>query len=120
MFTAGESLTFGYVRLTRPNPVRLERLRARIATYCAREGLMLELVFADSGLSDTELRRPGWTALLDVLDQSGFHTVVLPSLDHLSRDPVLRAKLRAQLTTSGAHLHEMSRPPMSRRGRTDS
>jgi len=80
----------------------VERWRARIAEYCAQEGLALELVFADLAVRDTELLRAGWTALLDVLNLKDAQIVVVPTEDHLSRDPVLKADLRAQLAAAGA------------------
>ncbi len=96
-------LAFGYVRLGRPDKTRLEALRRSIRAFCGREGgLALDLVFADSGVPSTEPVRPGWTALIDVLSQAKAHAVVLPTLNHLSRDPVLRAELRAQITQTGA------------------
>ncbi len=93
---------FGYVRVGSRHKARVERWRARIAEYCAQEGLALELVFADLAVSDTELVRAGWTALLDVLNLKDAQIVVVPTEDHLSRDPVLRADLRAQLAAAGA------------------
>jgi DNA invertase Pin-like site-specific DNA recombinase len=91
---------FGYVRVG-SHRERVERWRVRIAAFCRVEGLALELVFADSAVSDTELVRPGWTALLDVLGSKGAQVVVVPAEDHLSRDPVLRADMRAQLAAVG-------------------
>ncbi len=93
---------FGYVRVGSRHKTRVERWRARIAEYCRQEGLALELVFADLAVSDTELVRPGWTALLDVLNPKDAQMVVVPTDDHLSRDLVLRADLRAQLAAAGA------------------
>ena len=97
------ALAYGYVRLSRADSRRLEQLRRQIAAYCDREGLALELVFADAGAPDTEPVRPGWIALLDVLALSRAEAVVvLPTLEHLSRDPVLRAEMRTCITASGA------------------
>ena len=93
---------FGYLRVGSRHKARVERWRARIAEYCAQEGLALELVFADLAVRDTELLRPGWTALLDVLNLKDAQIVVVPTEDHLSRDPVLKADLRAQLAAAGA------------------
>ncbi len=93
---------FGYVRVGSRHKARVERWRARIAEYCAQEGLALELVFADLAVRDTELLRAGWTALLDVLNLKDAQIVVVPTEDHLSRDPVLKADLRAQLAAAGA------------------
>ena len=93
---------FGYVRVGSRHKARVERWRARIAEYCAQEGLALELVFADLAVRDTELVRAGWTALLDVLNLKDAQIVVVPTEDHLSRDPVLKADLRAQLAAAGA------------------
>ncbi len=108
-------LAFGYIRLGRPDRTRLEALRRGIRAFCGREGLALDLVFADSGVQGTELVRPGWTALIDVLGQAKAHAVVLPTLDHLSRDPVLRAELRAQITQTGAAICLM--PPAANQHR---
>lgn len=105
---------YGYVRLSRTDGRRLERLRRQIAAYCEREGLTLELVFADAGVPDTDQVRPGWAALLDVLAPSRAEAVVvLPTLDHLSRDPVLRADMRTCITAAGARVAVM--PPAERR-----
>ena len=95
-------VVFGYIRLSRPDNSRLELLRGDIREFCIREGLALDLVFADSGVNDIDLVRPGWTALIDALAQANAYAVVVPTLDHLSRDPVLRAELRAQITQTGA------------------
>ena len=93
---------FGYVRIGSRHKARVERWRVRIAEYCRQEGLALELVFADLAVSDAESVRPGWTALLDVLNPKDAQMVVVPTEDHLSRDPVLRADMRAQLAAAGA------------------
>ncbi len=93
---------FGYVRVGSAHKARVERWRGRIADYCQQEGLALELVFADLAVSDTELVRLGCTALLDVLNPRDAQMVVLPTDGHLSRDPVLRADMRAQLAAAGA------------------
>jgi hypothetical protein len=70
--------------------------------YCQQEGLALDLVFADMNMPSTQSLRPGWTALLDVLALRDARLVVVPSGDHLSRDPTLQAKLRTQLGAVGA------------------
>ncbi len=106
-------LAFGYIRLNRPDSTRLEALRRSIRAFSSREGLALDLVFADIGVPGTEPTRPGWTALIDVLGQAKAHAVVPPSLGHLSEDPVLRAELRAQITQTGAAICLM--PPTASR-----
>jgi DNA invertase Pin-like site-specific DNA recombinase len=94
---------FGYVRVTSRHRARVERWRVRIADYCRQEGLALELVFADAGVSDTVLERAGWTALLDVVRLNDAPVVVvLPNDYHLSREPGLQVELRAQLAAAGA------------------
>jgi len=80
----------------------VERWRQRIADYCRQEGLALELVFADRSVGGAELVRPGWTALLDVLNPKGAQMVVIPTDAHLSCDPVLQADMRTQLAAAGA------------------
>jgi DNA invertase Pin-like site-specific DNA recombinase len=96
------SVAYGYVRLTDVNKAKLQRLRRDIAVYCEREGLALAVVFADVGVRHTELVRPGWTALMDAVRSGRGRTVVVLTLDHLSRDPTLREDMRAQLGGAGA------------------
>jgi hypothetical protein len=103
---------FGYVRVGSLHKARVERWRTRIAAYCREEGLALELVFADAGVSDTELKRAGWTALLDVLRLNDAPVVVLPNDNHLSHEPGLQIELRAQLAVAGATVVVM--PPRTR------
>jgi len=93
---------YGYVRVASRRKARVERWRARIADYCRDEGLTLELVFADSGVSDSELERAGWTALLDVVRLGDAPVVVLPNDNQLSCEPGLQVELRAQLAVAGA------------------
>jgi Resolvase, N terminal domain len=95
-------VVFGYVRLARSDQSRLRGLRQQIVCYCGAEELSLELVFGDCGVHDNVLTRPGWTALMDRLSYTSAYAVVVPSLDHLSRDPVLRTELRTQVVASGA------------------
>jgi hypothetical protein len=90
----------------------VERWRTRIAAYCQQEGLPLELVFADAGVSDANLERAGWTALLDVLRLHDAPVVVLPNGNHLSCEPGLQIELRAQLVVAGATVVVM--PPRTR------
>lgn len=100
---------FGYVRAATAHRRRVERWRTRIASYCGHEGMALELVFADVDVASTQLVRPAWTALLDVLALREFHMVIVPSGDHLSCDPLLQADLRAQLAAAGAVVVAMPR-----------
>ena len=93
---------FGYVRVGSRHKARVERWRQRIADYCRQEGLALELVFADRGVNGGELVRPGWTALLDVLNPKDAQMVVIPADNHLSPDQVFQADMRAQLAAAGA------------------
>jgi hypothetical protein len=82
--TVSAPRVFGYVRVGSRHRIRVERWRQRIAEYCRAEGLALELVFADAGVPDTEPLRPGWTALLDVLNPKDAQMVIVPSEAHLS------------------------------------
>jgi hypothetical protein len=102
------SSVFGYACMIVPvTPCSVEGWRQRIAAYCATEGLALELVFIDNGTSDTIGLRPGWAALLDVLrlyseTENGQQRVVLPGLSHLSIDPAMVSRMRAELDYVGA------------------
>jgi len=94
---------YGYVWIARRNASRLESWRRLIAAYCRGEGLCLESVLADS--SQSESRRPGWTALLDRIAASDSGAVVvLITPDHLSRDHVTRAAMWARIYAAGGRV----------------
>ena len=112
---------FGYACLHgAASSVSLRRWRSRIETYCASEGLgAVELVFIDSGQPDTTWVRPGWVALLDVLDLHAGHedgppVVVVPSLARLSTDSVTLQRMRMQLDHAGARTVAMPKTPPHR------
>ncbi len=116
------SRVFGYVRLPTAAVASVaERWRCRIIAHCATEGLSPELVFVDNGVPDTAWIRPRWAALLDILGvddglDDGPPLVILPSLAHLSSDPVALARMRTQLDRAGATTSTMPRtPPHCRR-----
>jgi len=115
---------FGYACLHgAANPAGLRRWRSRIETYCVAEGLgAVELVFIDCGLPDTTWIRPGWSALLDILDLYASEgnrspVVVVPSLTHLSTDPVTLQRMRMQLDHAGSRTVAMPKTPPHRRPR---
>jgi hypothetical protein len=115
---------FGYACLHgAATSASLRRWRDRIGTYCVSEGLgAVELVFIDSGLPDTTWSRPGWAALLDVLDLytsqgDGSPVVVVPSLAHLSTDSVSLQRMRVQLDHAGVWTVAMPKTPPHRRPR---
>ena len=94
-------LTFGYVRVASARPAWVERWRQRILEHCQREGLTLDLVFADIAVPSTQRLRPAWTALLDVLTTHDASVVIVPHIDHLSRTAEIRFELQAQLAVLG-------------------
>ena len=117
------SRVFGYACLTgTAGASTVDRWRHRIVTHCATEGLALELVFIDNGVSDTTRTRPGWTALLDILGlddgpEGRQRLVVVPGLAHLSGDLATLVRMRAQLDHAGATTSIMPRTPPHRRPR---
>jgi len=114
------SRVFGYACLTgTAGASTVDRWRHRIVTHCATEGLALELVFIDNGVSDTTRTRPGWTALLDILGlddgpEDRQRLVVVPGLAHLSGDLATLVRMRAQLDHAGATTSIMPRTPHRR------
>ena len=81
----------GYVRVSTEEQARhgasLEDQRARIAAYCAANGLELVAVREDAGISGAAGpgERPGLRALLEDVRSRGVDAVVFPALDRLSR-----------------------------------
>ena len=73
--------------------------------FCIQERLELDVVFADNGVDDLSMIRPGFEALMDsVAATSATQAVVVPALNHLSSDAFVLTELRLRLSRAGASL----------------
>ena len=92
----------GYIKTEYPDLAAVKRWKGRIQRYCAAKELPLGAIYVDNGMASSEMVRAGFAALLVDLSQTEAGAVVIPSLEHLSDEPIVREALRAQILRSGA------------------
>ena len=96
-------IAFGYVRVADPEDDALNTLHDLITQFADGEGYTVKGVYADYGTPLDSLVRPGFQALVGVLEeQADVAHVLVPDLDHLSPLPTIRTALRAKLESLGS------------------
>jgi hypothetical protein len=100
----GQPLVYGYVRSAERRPDYVMACRRALERYCVRERLRLCTVFADQGVSDEVLIRPGLTGLCDVLRLPDSFAAVLVSVNHLSPVSRVAEHLVQQIRGTGGRL----------------
>jgi hypothetical protein len=84
--------------------VRATILKDDLLAFCRRNGFMLSTVFADFGVDDTAIGRPGFASLLDVCQLVGSYGVVVPTRMHLSSYAPTLEILTLQIKRTGTKL----------------
>jgi DNA invertase Pin-like site-specific DNA recombinase len=102
--SAGQPLVYGYARSCGQRPSVIAFCRRALERYCERERLRLCAVFADLGIGDEELTRPGLSGLCDVLRLPDSFAAVLVSVNQLSRNGEIAGRLGQQIRDTGARL----------------
>lgn len=97
-------MAYGYVRVADPNDAAVAMLRQTVADHCTANGRHLATIFCDRGSDGSELARPGFSALLDVLALPESTHLVVPELDYLSADDTIRSGLVRQVERRGVSL----------------
>ena len=100
----GQPLVYGYLRSASRRPDYLAVCRRALERYCQRERLQLCTVFADLGIGDELLTRPGLTGLCDVRRLPDSFAAVLVSVNHLSPHGQVAEHLVQQIRGTGARL----------------
>lgn len=95
---------YGYLRTDEPNEEQVSSWRAELGAFCRDNGLRLLMVFCDRGSDGSEIARPGFAGLLDVLALPESVGVVVPDLDHLSPRAEVRDALIRMAKRTGAEL----------------
>ncbi|PZS26397.1 MAG: hypothetical protein DLM59_18465 [Pseudonocardiales bacterium] len=104
-------LALGYLRLQPGDtPEAGDNLIADMHAYAEREGLCLADVFTEGvDVPDERHGRSAFCALLDTLRRVDGHAVIIPSPDHLSRQPYsYRTRSMIIEVEAGARLLVMS------------
>jgi hypothetical protein len=100
----GQPLVYGYLRSRQEQPNHAAICRRALERYCQRERLQLCTVFADLGIGDEQLIRPGFAGLCDVLRLPDSFAAVLVSVNHLSPASRAAEHLAQQIRSTGARL----------------
>jgi len=90
---AHQLIVYGYVCAEVADEIEIAAWHKKIALFCEREGYELHGIRTDRGVSSAVLVRPGFVALLEVLELATSHGVVVVSLDHISKANDVRAHL---------------------------
>jgi DNA invertase Pin-like site-specific DNA recombinase len=97
----GRPVAYGYLRLAESDKDQLAALRLEIAAFCETAALLLVNTFYDRGYDGSEMARPGFAGLLDVLALPESTRLVVPDLLHLSPVDVVRQGLLRQVQRTG-------------------
>jgi resolvase-like protein len=93
---------YGYLRTEESNEELISTCRMALADFCRAHGRRLVTVFCDRGSDGSEIARPGFAALLDVLALPEATAVLVPDLDHLSPHEDVRNVLVHMVKRVGA------------------
>jgi hypothetical protein len=109
---AGRQLVFGYIRLPSPRPRYIMAVRHHFAAYCHRRMLRVGRVFIDDGVPDsTELDRPAFAQLCQVMRREQPHGVLVLHPRDLSREPAVALELAERIWTCGAQVYTVRGAP---------
>lgn len=97
-------LVYGYIRVDSPDETQIAALRKTIGEYCREHDYRLVTICCDRGSDGSEIARPGFTAALDALALPTSHALLVPTLEHLSPDRIIRQGLHRQIKRTGAKL----------------
>jgi DNA invertase Pin-like site-specific DNA recombinase len=97
-------VAYGYLRAEHPQDLGAEALRLALGCFCEAQEWRLVTVFCDRDCDGSETARVGFTAVLDVLRLPSSALLVVPSLEHLSPDALVREGLLRQVQRTGARL----------------
>ena len=98
-------LIYGYMRVTdESDDAQLRRTEQQLVRYAEAEGYCLGMIFHDY----TPGHLNTFSVLVDVLQRSEAHHVIVPSLEHFARHPALQRSLVGTLEiTADAHVIEV-------------
>jgi resolvase-like protein len=102
-------IVYGYIRSETASEIHIAAERHEIAHFCRVQGYQLVTIFCDRRVPETELKRPGFTGVLDALSLREAYGVVVSHLDTLSSRSVVREALLRQIGTTRAQVIDMTK-----------
>lgn len=103
-------VVWGYLHTEQADEIEIAALRHEIAAFCRAHDLKLVGVRIDRWLSTDQVVRPGFSALLEVLELPESYGVVVPHLDRLSEEENARALLIQRIKRTAAELIVIDEP----------
>lgn len=100
--TTDEPATFGYISVQHSDKVRIEQFHDQITAYAEGHDLTIVEIYVDRRVLPGSLLRPGFDTLVGDLKRCSQARVLVPTADHLSPAPSVRAAFLAVLTELGA------------------
>jgi len=106
----GNMKAIGYIRVSTDEQARegisLDNQRAKIEAYCEYKGFTLVGIIEDAGISGGKNKaRPGFIEVLNRIESGEVETLVLYSLERLSRDMLTLLALERLLDEHDIELH---------------
>lgn len=93
---------FGYIAVQHADEVRIEQFHDQLMAYAEGHGLTVVEIYVDRRVLPGSLLRPGFDTLVGDLKRYSQARVLVPTADHLSPAPSVRAAFLAVLTELGA------------------
>jgi hypothetical protein len=101
-------LVYGYVRSPEPEPAYANACAQVLDSWATAAGWELGAVFRDVGVGSSQLTRPGFTGLVDVLRLPDAATAIVLENRHLSRRLDGVKRLRAAIRQTGSSLRVLA------------
>ncbi|MEU7525979.1 hypothetical protein AB0A74_09615 [Saccharothrix sp. NPDC042600] len=98
------AVVWGYLSSEQADAIEIAAWRHEIVVYCRSRGLKLAGVRVDRGLPTDQIVRPGFSALLEVLELPTSIGVVVPHPDQLSQDVNAQALLTRRIRQTASRL----------------
>lgn len=101
-------MAYGYIRTPEREPAYADACGDLLGRWATTAGYKIGAIFRDLGIGSSQLIRPGFTGLLDVLGMADTATVVVVEKRQLSRKPADAKALSAAIRRTGAELRVLA------------
>ncbi|MCM3920615.1 recombinase family protein [Frankia sp. AiPs1] len=102
--TTARPAAFGYIAVQHADEAEIEQFHDQLMAYAESHELVVIEIYVDRRIIPGSLLRPGFDSLVGELKRHSQSRVLVPTADHLSPAPSVRAAFLAVLTELGAAL----------------
>jgi DNA invertase Pin-like site-specific DNA recombinase len=108
----GNKIAVGYIRVSTEDQARegisLENQKKKIELYAELNGLVLEDIIADEGISAKNLNRPGVQRIIEMAKKKQVDCIIIYKLDRMFRNTIDALKTSQMLDKKGIALHSIN------------